>query len=116
MSTPLTHSTPDRKSTRLNSSHAEIYTLSLHDALPIWIAYVNLYIAILSQLDRKQAEQVGDLHVYATDSLDPQNGRYLKQILPLIPDQNQKTFIEERIRISAQVKQSKTFTVVIGNP
>src|SRR3712207_5184989 len=26
----------DRKSTRLNSSHAEISTLSLHDALPIW--------------------------------------------------------------------------------
>src|SRR3712207_6115444 len=26
----------DRKSTRLNSSHAEIYTLSLHDALPIF--------------------------------------------------------------------------------
>src|SRR3712207_708059 len=25
----------DRKSTRLNSSHAKIYTLSLHDALPI---------------------------------------------------------------------------------
>src|SRR5476651_2587475 len=27
--------TVDRKSTRLNSSHANIYTLSLHDALPI---------------------------------------------------------------------------------
>src|SRR5476649_825926 len=27
----------DRKSTRLNSSHTEIYTLSLHDALPIFI-------------------------------------------------------------------------------
>src|SRR5476649_1873795 len=27
---------PDRKSTRLNSSHTEIYTLSLHDALPIY--------------------------------------------------------------------------------
>src|SRR6266403_498322 len=26
---------PDRKSTRLNSSHVEIYTLSLHGALPI---------------------------------------------------------------------------------
>src|ERR1044072_8199262 len=26
----------DRKSTRLNASHTEIYTLSLHDALPIW--------------------------------------------------------------------------------
>src|SRR5476649_849246 len=29
----------DRKSTRLNSSHTEIYTLSLHDALPIWALY-----------------------------------------------------------------------------
>src|SRR5476649_2830146 len=28
---------PDRKSTRLNSSHTEIYTLSLHDALPIYV-------------------------------------------------------------------------------
>src|ERR1035437_7480485 len=28
--------TSDRKSTRLNSSHADIYTLSLHDALPIY--------------------------------------------------------------------------------
>src|ERR1044072_5197851 len=26
---------PDRKSTRLNSTHTDIYTLSLHDALPI---------------------------------------------------------------------------------
>src|SRR5947207_2965782 len=28
--------TPDRKSTRLNSSHTVIYSLSLHDALPIF--------------------------------------------------------------------------------
>src|SRR5215218_2510764 len=28
----------DRKSTRLNSSHTVIYTLSLHDALPICVA------------------------------------------------------------------------------
>src|ERR1035437_8159353 len=27
----------DRKSTRLNSSHTDIYTLSLHDALPIYL-------------------------------------------------------------------------------
>src|SRR5215204_5179669 len=27
----------DRKSTRLNSSHTEIYTLSLHDAHPIYV-------------------------------------------------------------------------------
>src|ERR1044072_3347564 len=31
----LSSSFPDRKSTRLNSSHTDIYTLSLHDALPI---------------------------------------------------------------------------------
>src|SRR5262252_8844006 len=31
----------DRKSTRLNSSHTEIYTLSLHDALPIYRAVVG---------------------------------------------------------------------------
>src|SRR5476649_2556827 len=31
----------DRKSTRLNSSHTEIYTLSLHDALPIYAAAVE---------------------------------------------------------------------------
>src|SRR5260221_357772 len=27
----------DRKSTRLNSSHTEFYTLTLHVALPIWL-------------------------------------------------------------------------------
>src|SRR5476649_2861819 len=31
----------DRKSTRLNSSHTEIYTLSLHDALPISIGMIR---------------------------------------------------------------------------
>jgi len=80
------------------------------------IAYVNLYIAILGQLNRHQAEQVGDLHVYATDALDPRNGQYLKQILPLIPDEDHKHFVEERIRISTEVKRSGKFTVVIGNP
>src|ERR1044072_8859961 len=32
----------DRKSTRLNSNHTEIYTLSLHDALPIYAELVAL--------------------------------------------------------------------------
>src|SRR5476649_2802836 len=31
----------DRKSTRLNSSHTEIYTLSLHDALPILAGLID---------------------------------------------------------------------------
>src|SRR5476649_2022552 len=40
---PLVSSRPDRKSTRLNSSHTVIYTLSLHDALPIYrlLAHVD---------------------------------------------------------------------------
>src|SRR5947209_4359217 len=33
---PTSATRTDRKSTRLNSSHANIYTLSLHDALPIF--------------------------------------------------------------------------------
>src|SRR5476649_2394299 len=39
---PATCSSTDRKSTRLNSSHTEIYTLSLHDALPISADAVDL--------------------------------------------------------------------------
>src|ERR1044072_5070082 len=35
ISKPFTNTTSDRKSTRLNYSHTDIYTLSLHDALPI---------------------------------------------------------------------------------
>src|SRR5476649_2385887 len=35
-------SVADRKSTRLNSSHTEIYTLSLHDALPILIIPIGV--------------------------------------------------------------------------
>jgi predicted helicase len=70
------------------------------------IAYVNLYIAILGQLDRAQAEEVGDLRVYATDALDPKNGQFLRQILPLITDEDNKNFIEQRIQISAEVKRT----------
>jgi hypothetical protein len=80
------------------------------------IAYVNLYIAILSELDRNIAESVGDLKVYATDALDPRNGQFLRQILPLIPDEDYKSFIEQRIQISAEVKRTGAFTLIIGNP
>src|SRR5476649_656953 len=38
----------DRKSTRLNSSHTVIYTLSLHDALPILPAHRAAFHAQLS--------------------------------------------------------------------
>src|SRR5476649_1374114 len=34
----------DRKSTRLNSSHTVIYTLSLHDALPIYPGQIGVHV------------------------------------------------------------------------
>src|SRR5476649_85345 len=62
----------DRKSTRLNSSHTEIYTLSLHDALPIFGgAIVLLHLAGFEQatvVDRI----LGPRHGFQTD---PRNGR-----------------------------------------
>src|ERR1035437_9247989 len=39
----MRRSRTDRKSTRLNSSHANIYTLSLHDALPIYKATMEVH-------------------------------------------------------------------------
>src|SRR5476649_2522418 len=47
----------DRKSTRLNSSHTVIYTLSLHDALPI------------SQMMKKSSLRMLSLALYAPFSL-----------------------------------------------
>src|SRR4030095_3981877 len=41
----------DRKRTRLNSSHTEIYTLPLHDALPIWIEFIHQELSVLDNLD-----------------------------------------------------------------
>src|SRR5882672_9362830 len=40
----------DRKSTRLNSSHTEIYTLSLHDALPIFhlVPHVGAHVRLVA--------------------------------------------------------------------
>src|SRR5882672_9720070 len=50
--------TRDRKSTRLNSSHTVIYTLSLHDALPISgeLLHVKAEIDELRALDRAAAQ------------------------------------------------------------
>src|SRR5882672_4754765 len=59
----------DRKSTRLNSSHTVIYTLSLHDALPIcmenaanelaWHARLESYLGNYA-LARKLCRQAGE--------------------------------------------------------
>src|SRR5579875_1911612 len=50
----------DRKSTRLNSSHTEIYTLSLHDALPIYADLVHA-LAVEKRGDRLLHHPLGGL-------------------------------------------------------
>src|ERR687894_201986 len=45
----------DRKSTRLNSSHTEIYTLSLHDALPI-LPTIDYHEQIRQRIDDRPAQ------------------------------------------------------------
>src|SRR5476649_1545482 len=47
----------DRKSTRLNSSHTEIYTLSLHDALPISAGAEPAAVDVLARTGQVSFEQ-----------------------------------------------------------
>ena len=80
------------------------------------IAYVNCYIAILSSLDRDEAGEISEMNLFVTDTLDPRNGQYLKQILPLITEPDYKSYLEQRIHVSAELKRGGIFNLVIGNP
>lgn len=85
-------------------------------AQSIVIAQVNLYLAVLAHLDRQQADAVGTLPLYPTDTLDPRNGARLRGILPILTDENTRAFIQQRIALSETVKQQSHFTLIIGNP
>src|SRR5262252_2841720 len=54
----------DRKSTRLNSSHTVIYTLSLHDALPIYFPCTGVSRGVFDGpfFDLGDARRHGDYH------------------------------------------------------
>src|SRR5476649_195782 len=60
----------DRKSTRLNSSHTEIYTLSLHDALPISRSVVidEDGVVLAGNATLKAAADVGITHVQVVEA------------------------------------------------
>src|SRR5579875_2775980 len=49
----------DRKSTRLNSSHTVIYTLSLHDALPIYRRNHKLCIRLFKEIGLRRCIDTG---------------------------------------------------------
>lgn len=85
-------------------------------AQSIVIAQVNLYLAVLAHLDRTQADAVGTLPLYPTDTLDPRNGAKLRGILPILTDENTRAFIQQRILLSETIKQQSHFTLIIGNP
>lgn len=80
------------------------------------IAQVNLYLSILPRVSELNAQSVTDLGVYTTDTLDPRNGRHLKQIISLITDPTHREFLSRSIELSSSIKQKDHFWLVIGNP
>lgn len=80
------------------------------------IAYVNLYMAVLSRLNPSAALEVEDLRLYATDTLDYENENHLKQLLPLITDEAHRLFLQQRVAISTRAKRQGSYRLVIGNP
>ena len=85
------------------------------DAQAVAVAQINLYLAVLGQLDRGQADEVGELHLYPTDALDPTNGERLKLYLPLFAP-GLREFLRGRIALSERVKRAERFDVIVGNP
>src|SRR5476649_1589560 len=71
---------PDRKSTRLNSSHTVIYTLSLHDALPICMSHSPDPAVIIAQIKEKLG--IGEDKVYAVmgDFTEPRSEEHTSEL------------------------------------
>src|SRR5476649_1955341 len=70
----------DRKSTRLNSSHTEIYTLSLHDALPIY-GDLEAFDTLLVLADRERVEQgLRRVLVHAVAGVDDRSEEHTSEL------------------------------------
>lgn len=80
------------------------------------IAESNIYMAVLAQLDRDQAADVGELRLYTTDTLDPRNGKFLKELIPLFSDERHREYLERTAEIAGSIKRQDQFRLVIGNP
>src|ERR671926_204688 len=77
---PSKVSRTDRKSTRLNSSHTEIYTLSLHDALPISLgALARLHhVDLIAELARVPGP--GHLHRHAVEGVPDRSEEHTSEL------------------------------------
>src|SRR6266576_1036816 len=73
-------SRPDRKSTRLNSSHVEIYTLSLHDALPISAAMTVVGVGSVEQIARMLPGPAGPRTSIVTGDEPPRSEEHTSEL------------------------------------
>src|SRR5476649_449532 len=117
----------DRKSTRLNSSHTEIYPLSLHDALPI--SKHSWFIAAADdRILPPEYEQAVAEHIHATTTtLTARSEEHTSELqshrdLPSFPTRRSsdlKTFVvhcrSRRPDIAARVRAGRSGTYPCNN-
>lgn len=86
------------------------------DPQVIGVAYVNLFLAVLGSLQREEADEVDNLRLYPTDALEPTSATPLAAYLPLLTAAPLRDYLSQQIDLSARVKASSTYDVVVGNP
>lgn len=86
------------------------------DPQVIGVAYVNLFLAVLSRLERTDAELVEKLHLYPTDALEPTSAAPLNAYLPLLTAEPLRQYLAGQIELSVGVKAANAYNLVIGNP
>src|SRR5476649_1642979 len=70
----------DRKSTRLNSSHTVIYTLSLHDALPICLFDVHIHLRRADEVTELVSDLDLQLHGRLTRRVDLRSEEHTSEL------------------------------------
>src|SRR5476649_2129395 len=70
----------DRKSTRLNSSHTVIYTLSLHDALPILLARACRPCLLLSDFIKFYQSQQSQIYLINVHMLQSRSEEHTSEL------------------------------------
>lgn len=86
------------------------------DPQVIGVAYVNLFLAVLSGLERADADEVDNLRLYPTDALEPTSATRLASYLPLLTAAPLREYLSQQIELSSHVKASGTYDIVVGNP